>query len=42
MFFVRIIYLVHQSAVVRRGRKLRYSLFLKGGEDVEFDVVEGK
>lgn len=32
---------LHQSAVVRRGRKPRYSLFLKGGEDVEFDVVEG-
>lgn len=32
---------LHQSAVVRKGRKLRYSMFLKGGEDVEFDVVEG-
>jgi len=32
---------LHQSAVVRRGRKPRYSLYLKGGEDVEFDVVEG-
>jgi len=32
---------VHQSAVVRPGRKPRYSLYLKGGEDVEFDVIEG-
>merc|ERR1712168_561892 len=32
---------VHQSAVVRPGRKPRFSLFLKGGEQVEFDVVEG-
>jgi len=32
---------LHQSAVVRRGRKPRYSLYLKGGEEVEFDVVEG-
>lgn len=52
MFFVSLIYkkynlqiyttfVVHQSAVVRPGRKPRYSLFLKGGEEVEFDVVEG-
>jgi len=32
---------LHQSAVVRRGRKPRFSLYLKGGEAVEFDVVEG-
>merc|ERR1712002_1042687 len=32
---------VHQSAVVRPGRKPRFSLLLKGGEEVEFDVVEG-
>ena len=27
--------------MVRPGRKPRFSLFLKGGEQVEFDVVEG-
>merc|ERR1712168_1125139 len=32
---------VHQSAVVRPGRKPRFSLYLKGGEQVEFDVVQG-
>merc|ERR1712189_63693 len=32
---------VHQSAVVRPGKKPRFSLYLKGGEAVEFDVVQG-
>merc|ERR1712131_580404 len=32
---------VHQSAVVRPGKKPRFSLYLKGGESVEFDVVQG-
>ncbi|CAG5106833.1 Oidioi.mRNA.OKI2018_I69.chr1.g3020.t1.cds [Oikopleura dioica] len=33
---------LHQSGVVGSGRRHRFSLFLKGGEEVEFDVAEGK
>jgi len=32
---------LHQSGVVGSGRRHRFSLFLKGGEEVEFDVAEG-
>lgn len=41
-YFKIIIIKVHQSAVVRPGRKPRFSLYLKGGEQVEFDVVQGQ
>ena len=33
--------LVHQSGVVGSGRPHRLSLYLKGGEQVEFDVAQG-
>lgn len=32
---------LHQSGVVGSGRRHRFSLFLKGGEEVEFDVAQG-
>lgn len=32
---------LHQSGVIRPGRKNRFSLYLKGGEEVEFDVING-
>jgi len=32
---------LHQSGVVGSGRRHRFSLYLKGGEEVEFDVAQG-
>jgi cold shock CspA family protein len=32
---------LHQSGVIGSGRRHRFSLFLKGGEEVEFDVAQG-